>query len=114
LDRGIALWKSGQLREALDQLLPLSAVHPTDAGCQAVIGFLYYDVNEFAEAIPYLEAATRLKPDYELAWRALFHSRWEIGEHVTALETARTLAGLTTDADDQRMVAYIDAKHGAA
>src|SRR5215813_1896671 len=89
VNRSITVWKRGQPEESLSALLPLAKAHPEDAALQALVGCVYYDSGKMAEAIPYLEAATAVKPKYELAWRGFFHALWDTGDHARGLATAR-------------------------
>jgi hypothetical protein len=105
-------WKNDQLLESPATLVPLARAHSGDAKLQAHVGFVLYDSESTAEAIPYLQAAVAAEPQYALAWRGFLHALWDTGEHGRGLDAARTLAELTTDPEDKQMLASMEKRGG--
>lgn len=66
MNLGLTLFKAGQLRNAMRMFEDLvNQEHPSSPEAQrltTLIGLSHYGLNEYAEAIPYLEQATRASP----------------------------------------------------
>lgn len=70
LNLGLSLFKSGELRQAIQAFTPLLKKTPTASPealrYKTLVGMAYYGLGEYAAAVPYLRTATSHDPQYLL------------------------------------------------
>ena len=80
------LFRSGNIKRAIDSVTASSVINPTDPGIFFQLGLLKYNIQDFDGAISALEKATTMTPDYANAKYFLGLSYEVTGEHQKAIE----------------------------
>ncbi len=84
-DAAHALWTSGQSREAVGLLEPLSRRHPDHPGVYSALGVCLYESGNLVAARPALEQALALDPEQGVAAYNLAHVLLTLGEEERGL-----------------------------
>ena len=74
LNLGLALFKAGENKQAIEILLPLLKANPNDQRLTILIGMAHYGLGEYAVAVGYLRQASERDPDNLQLLLALGHS----------------------------------------
>jgi len=77
-----------QRAEAFERFLRAAALEPRDARNRLNAGAALLVRRRPSEALPHLEAAVRLKPDWPRPWVYLLRCQWTLGDPAGAAETA--------------------------
>lgn len=88
---GLALFKVGNPQQAIKPLQAAlhSPKHFTNA--EFLLGTCYFELNQWAESIPHLEAAGKKRPDDEKILFLLYNDYRNLGEKVKTLQAATQL-----------------------
>ena len=109
LNFGLALFKGGELKEAIQTFLPLlKSERPGSAEAQrltALIGIAEYGVGQYAAAVPYLKTAAANDPQ-NLQYRLfLAHSCLSTRQFQCVLDTYREILALNAESAEADMLA---------
>lgn len=94
--RGLALLRSGRVREAEKVLAGLASREEESAAAHALLGEARFELGRYAEAVAPLERALQLKPDEAVTHERLGQTYLRLGRQADAereLDTARRLGG---------------------
>jgi tetratricopeptide (TPR) repeat protein len=109
LNLGLALFKSGQLKEAIQTFTPLlksaPASSPEAQRLTTLIGLAHYGVGEYAEAVPYLKAATANDPQNSHFRLLLAHSCLSAKQFQCVLDTYQEILTLNAESAEADMLA---------
>lgn len=87
------LKREGRIRESIDEHLRVLKIYPHVANAWLVLGRLYWEVDQYDEAVRAGQMAVQLRPKRELASLLLFHSLLSTGRVAEAIEEARRFLG---------------------
>src|ERR1044071_9320983 len=78
-EQGIRLRDSGRLREAIAKFYEILKLNTEYNGpVFGVLGNIYWDLNDYSNALTCYQKAVTLKPTSELASLGLFHTLWRL------------------------------------
>lgn len=109
LNLGLALFKSGDMKQAIQAFTPLlrnqTPASPQDKQLTTLMGMAHYGLGEYAEAAPYLKQAADLDPQNLPLRLALAHScLWS--KHIRCvLDTYHEILTLNADSAEADMLA---------
>ncbi len=109
LNLGLALFKDGQLKEAIQTFTPLlkseSPSSPEAQRLTTLIGLAHYGIGEYAAAVPYLKSATANDPQ-NLQFRLLLaHSCLSARQFQCVLDTYHEILNLNAESAEADMLA---------
>jgi len=109
LNLGLALFKSGELKEAIQTFIPLLKSEPSSSPeaqrVTALLGIAHYGMGEFTAAIPYLKTAAAGDPQ-NLQFRLLLaHSCLASRQFQCVLDTYREILTLNAESAEADMLA---------
>jgi len=109
LNLGLALFKGGELKEAIRAFLPLlksePAASPEAQRVTALIGIAEYGVGDYAAAIPHLKTAASNDPQNPQFHLMLAHSCLSQRQFPCVLDEYRQLLGLNAESAEADMLA---------
>lgn len=109
LNLGLALFKSGQLRRAIDVFRPLLASDAPDPANEQrlniLIGMAHYGLQEYKEAVPYLKSAAALDTQNSEIRLALAHSCLWSKQYQCVLDVYREILLLNAESAEADMLA---------
>jgi tetratricopeptide (TPR) repeat protein len=109
LNLGLALFKEGEIREALQQFIPLLKGAPPSSPdrlrLNILIGMCYYGLAEYAKAAPYLKEAASGDPQNLPLRLALAHSCLWSKQYQCVLDTYHQILTLDADSAEADMLA---------
>ena len=109
LNLGLALFKGGELKEAIQTFVPLLNSEPTSSPeaqrLTALVGIAKYGVGDYAGAIPYLKSATAVDPQ-NLQFRLLLaHSCLSTRQFQCVLDEYHEILMLNAESAEADMLA---------
>lgn len=109
LNLGLALFKAGEMKEAIGDFQPLlktlPAGSPDALRVTTLIGLAHFGVGEYAEAVPYLKQATGADPQ-NLAFRlTLAQSCLWSGKYACVLDVYHEILALNAESAEADMLA---------
>jgi tetratricopeptide (TPR) repeat protein len=109
LNLGLALFKGGELKEAIQTFLPLLESEPASSPeaqrVTALLGIAEFGVGDYAQAIPYLKAAAANDPQ-NLQFRLLLaHSCLSTRQFQCVLDVYREILSLNAESAEADMLA---------
>jgi len=109
LNLGLALFKAGELKEAIQVFTPLLKSQPASSPeaqrLTALIGIAHYGIGEYAAAVPYLKTAAANEPQ-NLQFRLLLaHSCLSSRQFQCVLDTYREILTLNAESAEADMLA---------
>jgi tetratricopeptide (TPR) repeat protein len=109
LNLGLALFKGGELKQAIQTFTPLlksaPAASPEAQRLTTLIGLAHYGVGEYAEAVPYLKSATVSEPQ-NLQFRLLMaHSCLSSRQFQCVLDSYHEILTLNAESAEADMLA---------
>ena len=87
--KAIPFRDKGQIQKAIEVLKNIIQQSPDYSLAYVILGGIYFDSDNYSDAIPYFEKAVKLTPKTELASIGLFHCLWSLGRNKEALKEAR-------------------------
>jgi predicted Zn-dependent protease len=100
----IALNSEGQTDLAVQHLLPLMAEFPAAASIPGYVALFLNRSGRFVEAIEYGRQGTQLSPQSEKASLVLFHSLWNAGQRIEALDEMKRFLSANPSEEYSRMI----------
>ena len=120
LNLGLSLYKSGDLRGAIEDFEPLLKTEPKSSPEEfrlvTLIGLAHYGLGEYATAIPYLEESTAGDPENIQFWLMLAHSCLWSKQYQCVLDAYREILKLNAESAEADMLmgeAYDEMKNDA-
>lgn len=80
------MWANGNNREAVIAFSELIENNPESSILRAFLGNTYSEMGEFSKAEESFRMAVNLSPKNERCSVGLFHSLWDQGKHIEAIE----------------------------
>ena len=105
LNLGLALFKSGNLKEALQEFDPLLESQPGNQQLTILIGMAHYGLAEYAQAVPYLKDAAAQNAQNLPLRLALAHSCLWTKQNQCVLDVYKEILALDPDSAEADMVA---------
>lgn len=109
LNLGLALFKAGELKEAIQVFSPLLKAQPASSPeaqrVTALIGIAHYGLGEYAAAVPYLKTASTNEPQNIQFRLLLTHSCLSSRQFQCVLDTYREILSLNAESAEADMLA---------
>jgi tetratricopeptide (TPR) repeat protein len=105
LNLGLALFKGGDLKEAIEEFGPLLKTHPGDEQLTILIGMAHYGLAQFSEAIPYLKEAAAKEPQSLPLRLALAHSCLWTRQNQCVMDVYKEILALNSESAEADMLA---------
>ena len=105
LDLGLALFKGGDLKEAIQEFSRLEKNHPGDQQLTILIGMAYYGLAEYSQAIPYLKEAAAHDTQNLPLRLALAHSCLRSKQNQCVLDVYHEILMLNAESAEADMLA---------
>ena len=97
------LWQSGQKEDAVVAYLQLLEEYPDTPSLLGMIGTIYTDMKQWAEAVPYFKRATELRPHKIRPSQFLYHCLWKLGRQRDALLEIKRFLLLQPSPDEHEL-----------
>jgi tetratricopeptide (TPR) repeat protein len=109
LNLGLALFKAGDLKDAIQVFTPLLKSQPASSPdamrLTALIGLAHYGLGEYAAAVPYLKTAASNEPQNSHFRLLLAHSCLSSRQFQCVLDTYREILSLNAESAEADMLA---------
>jgi tetratricopeptide (TPR) repeat protein len=109
LNLGLALFKAGELKQALQEFKPLLKSRPQGSDqaqrLTILIGMAHYGLREYTEAVPYLKQAAAFEAQNLQLRLALAHSCLWSKQYQCVLDTYRQILTLNAESAEADMLA---------
>jgi tetratricopeptide (TPR) repeat protein len=112
---GLAYFKSGDYRHAIESFSPLLKAQPGDYRLNLLVGMSHYGLNEYAAATPFLKQAAAGDPQNLTLLLTLAHSCLFAKEYPCVLDTFHKIVALNAESAEADMLAgeALDEMHEA-
>jgi tetratricopeptide (TPR) repeat protein len=101
---GLAYFKNGDYRQAIDTFAPLLKAHPDDDRLTLLTGMSYYGLNEYAAATPYLKKSAEHDPQNLTLLLTLAHTCLFAHEYPCVLDTFHKIVALNAESAEADML----------
>ena len=109
LNLGLAYFKSGQMKLALGEFVPLLKAAPQSSPDRdrltILVGMCHYGMGEYTAAIPYLKTASELDPQNLQLLLALAHSYLWLKRYQNVMDVYRQILTLNAESAEADMLA---------
>jgi Flp pilus assembly protein TadD len=101
---GLAYFKNGDYRQAIDTFAPLLKAHPEDDRITLLTGMSHYGLGEYAAAAPYLKRSAEHDPQNLTLLLTLAHTCLFAHEYPCVLDTFHKLVALNAESAEADML----------
>jgi predicted Zn-dependent protease len=102
--------EAGQLKAAKELLIDLAQQDPKSTAILAVLGDVYWDLEELEEAISTFRRAIEIAPTLEAVSLGLFHCLWKLERREEAMEEIKRFQTISDSEDYRQIVKEINEK----
>ncbi len=107
INRAINLWRTGDAESAVKLLSRLLSRNASDPEIHGLLGSIYFQAEKYKNAYRHFALVSQLSPRSALAIRGMLHAALKLGWKNSAIKAAQTLATLTEEKDDIKLLKAI-------